>query len=245
MTFEERKEQVEFYLGKVIDIKIDRPIGYVHHKQQYSLTYPINYGYIPDVIGGDGEELDVYLLGVFEPVKEYTARIIGIVHRENDNEDKLITVPDGIVFTKEEIKKAVAFQEQYYDTHIETCDINFYECTAQHCGFTGLSETILNKCYDKLSVYFENNHFKLYSEKDYDEFQYKLDGAKNRNACLRFICNNTEIISNERSLFLSIFHASKRDNQHLSSDAVFHLRFTECMDFIEIEILNIQEPKKV
>lgn len=119
MTDLQRKNLVKSYLGKTITIKIDRPIGYVHKKENYSLTYPINYGYILGVIGGDGEELDVYLLGVNEPVREYTARIIGIVYRHNDVEDKLIAAPDGMVFTKEEIENQIHFQEQYYETEIE------------------------------------------------------------------------------------------------------------------------------
>lgn len=114
-----RKALVKSYLGRTVDIKIDRPIGYVHKKENYSLTYPINYGYIPGVIGGDGEELDVYLLGVNEPVTEYRVKIIGIAHRENDIEDKLIAAPVGLNFTKEEIEQAINFQEQYYETHIE------------------------------------------------------------------------------------------------------------------------------
>ncbi len=119
MTFEERKKQVKSYLGKRVVIGIDRPIGYVHKKENYSLTYPINYGYIPDVLGGDGEELDVYLLGVNEPVSEYECEIIAIAHRHNDVEDKLIGAPVGVRFLKEEIEIAVHFQEQYYDTEIE------------------------------------------------------------------------------------------------------------------------------
>ena len=71
------------------------------------------------MLGGDGEELDVYLLGVAAPVKEYTARIIGIVHRRNDVEDKLVAAPEGLNFTVEEIMEAVKFQEQYYDSEIE------------------------------------------------------------------------------------------------------------------------------
>ena len=114
-----RKALVKSYLGKTVDIIIDRPIGYVHKKENYSLTYPINYGYIPGVIGGDGEELDVYLLGVDKPVTEYRVKIIGIAHRENDIEDKLIAAPVGLNFTKEEIEQAINFQEQYYETHIE------------------------------------------------------------------------------------------------------------------------------
>jgi len=119
MTYEERKAQVKSYLGKTVKIGIDRPLGYVHKKEKYSLTYPINYGYIPDVLGGDGEELDVYLLGVNEPVREYECKIIAIIHRHNDIEDKLVGAPVGTSFSKEEIENTVHFQEQYYDSEIE------------------------------------------------------------------------------------------------------------------------------
>lgn len=114
-----RKALVKSYLGKTVDIKIDRPIGYVHQKEKYSLTYPINYGYIEGVLGGDGEELDVYLLGVDKPVTEYCAKIIGIVHRENDVEDKLIAAPVGMIFNQSQIAEAIYFQEQYYKTYVE------------------------------------------------------------------------------------------------------------------------------
>lgn len=114
-----RKALVKSYLGKIVRIKIDRPIGSEHPKHP-GLIYPINYGYIPNVLGGDGEELDVYLLGVDVPVEEYTARVIGIVHRHNDVEDKLVAAPDGSAFNKDEISRAVHFQEQYYQSEIET-----------------------------------------------------------------------------------------------------------------------------
>ena len=119
MTFEERKEQVKSYLGKTVTIGIDRPIGYVHKKENYSLTYPLNYGFIPGVLGGDGEELDVYLLGVNEPVTEYECEIIAIAYRHNDVEDKLVGAPIGMNYSKEEIADAIRFQEQYYNTEIE------------------------------------------------------------------------------------------------------------------------------
>ena len=104
MTMDERKALARFYRGKTVHIGIDRPIGYVHQKETYALTYPINYGYIPGVLGGDGEEMDVYLLGVDIPVEEFDAHIIAIVHREDDVEDKLVAAPEGAIFTKEEIK---------------------------------------------------------------------------------------------------------------------------------------------
>ena len=119
LSVAERKALERSYLGKTVHIGIDRPIGYVHHKEKYDLHYPINYGYIPEVFGGDGEEMDVYLLGVDVPVKEYDVRIIAIVHRENDVEDKLVGAPVGMRFSKEQIADAVHFQEQYYDTWIE------------------------------------------------------------------------------------------------------------------------------
>lgn len=118
MTFEERKRQVRSYLGKTVRIKMDRPIGTEHPKHP-GLLYPINYGYIPGVCGGDGEELDVYLLGVTVAVEEYTARIIGIVHRHNDVEDKLIAAPEGMLFTAAEMTEAVRFQEEYYNSEVE------------------------------------------------------------------------------------------------------------------------------
>ena len=119
MNLKERKTLARSFLGKTVRIGIDRPIGYVHQKETYALTYPINYGYIPDVIGGDGEEMDVYLLGVDTPVEEFEAHIIAIVHRENDVEDKLVGAPLGLTFSKTEIEAAVHFQEQYYRSHIE------------------------------------------------------------------------------------------------------------------------------
>ena len=118
MTYWERKEQVRSYLGKTVRIEMDRPIGTEHPKHP-GLLYPINYGYIPGVLGGDGEELDVYLLGVDHPVKEYTCRIIAIAHRENDEEDKLVAAPEGMIFDQAEIESAVHFQEKYYKTNIE------------------------------------------------------------------------------------------------------------------------------
>ena len=116
LTMEERKALAYFYLGKTVRIVIDRPIGYVHHKD---MVYPINYGYIPGVMGGDGEEMEVYLLGVDTPVEEFDTHIIAIVHRENDVEDKLVGAPVGMRFTKDEIAAAVHFQEQYYLSHVE------------------------------------------------------------------------------------------------------------------------------
>ena len=113
-----RKALVYSYCEKMVDVVIDRPIGSVHPKYE-DMIYPLNYGFIPNVFGGDGEELDVYLMGLNVPVKEYKAKVIAIVHRHNDVEDKLVAAPEGMSFTKMEIEDAVRFQEQYFESEIE------------------------------------------------------------------------------------------------------------------------------
>lgn len=118
MTFEERKAQVRYYLGKTVEIEIDRPIGAPHPKHP-EIIYPINYGYIPEVFGGDGEELDVYVLGPDTPVDKCTVRIIAIVHRSDDVEDKLVGTTSERSYTAGEIASAVYFQEQFHESEIE------------------------------------------------------------------------------------------------------------------------------
>ena len=100
------------YIGKRINMKVDREFGSKHPK--HGFIYPVNYGYIPNTKSGDGEELDCYLLGVFEPVKEFNGKIIAVIHRTNDNDDKLVMVPDGINYTNEQIEALVEFQEKFF-----------------------------------------------------------------------------------------------------------------------------------
>ena len=104
-------------LGRTVRIKIDRPIGSVHPKHP-NLIYPINYGFVENLMGGDGEEQDVYLLGVNEKVMEYKAKVIAVVHRLNDNEDKWVACPANMDFSREEIFKNIYFQEQFYRSEI-------------------------------------------------------------------------------------------------------------------------------
>lgn len=101
------------YLDKTIKIKIDRPFGTKHPK--HGFIYPVNYGYIPNTISGDGEELDAYLLGVFEPVEEFEGECIAIIHRVNDDDDKLVIVPTGKEYSDDAINALTEFQEQYFE----------------------------------------------------------------------------------------------------------------------------------
>ena len=100
------------YIGKILKIKIDRKIGSRHPK--HGFIYPVNYGFIPNTISGDGEEIDCYLLGVFEPKDEYVGKCIAIIHRLDDDDDKLIIVPENKNYSDLEIEALTEFQEQYF-----------------------------------------------------------------------------------------------------------------------------------
>ena len=104
-------------IGSIVRVIVDRPLGTFHPKHK-DICYSVNYGYIPDVLAPDGEEQDAYILGIDKPVKEFVGRVIAIIHRFDDVEDKWVVAPEGASFTKDEIMKQVAFQEQYFRTEI-------------------------------------------------------------------------------------------------------------------------------
>ena len=104
-------------LGKKVKVIIDRPLGTYHPKHK-DIFYSVNYGYIEGIIAPDGEEQDAYVLGVSEPVSEFTGKIIAIIKRLDDVEEKWVVAPENMTFTKEEIMKQVEFQEKYFKTEI-------------------------------------------------------------------------------------------------------------------------------
>mgnify|MGYP001579760230 CR=1 FL=1 len=104
-------------IGKTVTVTVDRAMG-TYHPEHPDIYYPINYGYIKGIIAPDGEEQDAYILGVTEPVEEFTGKVIAIIHRNNDIEEKWIVVPADMSYTKDEIIEQVHFQEQYFDTEI-------------------------------------------------------------------------------------------------------------------------------
>ena len=114
---------VKEYLNKKVKVNIDRKMGSKHPK--HGFVYPVNYGFIPNTISGDGEELDCYILGVYEPLEEFEGECIAIIHRLNDNDDKLIIVPNGMNFSNNEIDALVEFQERFFKHEIIRGDIEF------------------------------------------------------------------------------------------------------------------------
>ncbi len=104
------------FLNKIITIKIDRPLGSKHPKHNY--IYTLNYGLVPNTISGDNEEIDCYVLGIHDPIDTFTGKCIAIIHRLNDNDDKLIITSEDKNFTDSEIRVLTDFQEKFFKSEI-------------------------------------------------------------------------------------------------------------------------------
>ena len=104
-------------IGDRVTVTVDRPMG-TCHPEYPALRYPVNYGYVKGVSAADGEEQDAYILGVSVPVDTFTGKLVAIIHRKNDLEDKWVVAPEGAALSKEEIWRQVAFQERYFDVEI-------------------------------------------------------------------------------------------------------------------------------
>lgn len=100
------------YIGKMVTVKMDRPMGSKHPKWEF--IYPVNYGYIPDTEAPDGEEVDAYVLGVFEPKDTFSGKCIAIIHRTDNDDDKLIVVPENKTYSDDQILAMTEFQEQFF-----------------------------------------------------------------------------------------------------------------------------------
>lgn len=101
------------YIGKTVWVKMDRPLGSKHPK--HGFEYPVNYGFIPFTVSGDGEELDAYVLQTDKPLTDFIGKCTAVIRRTNDNDDKLVVIPNDATLTDESIEKQTAFQEQWFE----------------------------------------------------------------------------------------------------------------------------------
>lgn len=104
------------YLDKEVQVIVDRPKDSKHPK--HGFIYELNYGFVPDTKAPDGEEVDAYVIGINEPITEFKGICVAVIHRLNDDDDKLVVVPPCITFTDEEIRTKTHFQEQYFKSEI-------------------------------------------------------------------------------------------------------------------------------
>ena len=110
------QRQAYKYIGESVKVKIDRALNTKHPKHDF--IYELNYGFIPNTMSGDGEELDAYVLGIDKPLEKFEGKCIAVIHRINDDDDKLIIVPEGTNYSDEEIRNLTDFQEKYFESEI-------------------------------------------------------------------------------------------------------------------------------
>lgn len=106
-------------LGTTVQVVVDRPLGSVHPNHP-DLVCQLNYGFVPGVLGGDGEEQDAYVLGVDCAVESFCGEVVAVIVRQNDVETKWVVAPVGSNYTKQQIAKAVRFQEKYFQIEVVT-----------------------------------------------------------------------------------------------------------------------------
>lgn len=104
------------FLGKEVEVMFDRPIGSKHPK--YGFNYEVNYGHLDGVKAPDGEELDAYYLGTDQPLQKIKGVVKAIIHRQDDDDDKLIVMSYDLNMSDNEIEKAVNFQEKWFKHEI-------------------------------------------------------------------------------------------------------------------------------
>lgn len=111
-----KRAEAKDYLGKTVNVEMDRPLGTKHPK--HGFVYMVNYGFIPNTVSGDGEELDAYLIGEFDPVEKAEGKVIAIIHRTNDDDDKLVVSKDGKDYSDDAIRALTEFQERFFESII-------------------------------------------------------------------------------------------------------------------------------
>ena len=104
------------FLHQIVHVHVDRPLGSRH--PTHGFIYPLNYGYLPGVMASDGEELDAYLLGVFDPTDDFEGEVIALIHRVDDQDDKLVVAPPGMAYSDDQIRALTEFQERFFHSVI-------------------------------------------------------------------------------------------------------------------------------
>jgi inorganic pyrophosphatase len=104
------------FIGCIVAVTIDRPLGSRHPRHDF--VYPVNYGYVAGVPAPDGDNLDAYILGVFEPLRQFSGTCIAVIQRSDDDDDKLVVVPEGRTYSDEQIRALTEFQERFFTSRI-------------------------------------------------------------------------------------------------------------------------------
>jgi inorganic pyrophosphatase len=115
------KPDMTTFLGQRILVSVDRPLG-SRHPRHADILYPINYGFVPGTVSGDGMPVDAYLLGLNEAVDQAEGVVIAVIVRSDDVEDKLVVAPAGELYTAAQMMERVEFQERSFDSRVFMSD---------------------------------------------------------------------------------------------------------------------------
>lgn len=203
------------YLNKILEAKIDRPIGSSHPKYPDHI-YLVNYGYIPNTVSGDGKELDCYVLGEYKPLSEFKGKCIAIIHRLNDDDDKLILTPENRNFTNAEIRLLTDFQERFYKSEI-----------IRNSNFIDSNKNISELCNTNLEINIDivKNDNKNYQLKIFEDIT-KFNNQKNPNL------TNTNAWN-----YGDLFGFYAKNNEEIIAGIVVY----EKMQWIEVDTLFVDE----
>ena len=203
------------YLNKIIEAKIDRPIGSSHPKYPDHI-YLVNYGYIPNTVSGDGKELDCYVLGEYKPLSEFKGKCIAIIHRLNDDDDKLILTPENRNFTNAEIRLLTDFQERFYKSEI-----------IRNSNFIDSNKNISELCNTNLEINIDivKSDNKDYQLKIFEDIT-KFNNQKNPN-----------LINTNAWNYGDLFGFYAKNNEEIISGIVVY----EKMQWIEVDTLFVDE----
>lgn len=203
------------YLNKILEAKIDRPIGSSHPKYPDHI-YLVNYGYIPNTVSGDGKELDCYVLGEYKPLSEFKGKCIAIIHRLNDDDDKLILTPENMNFTNAEIRLLTDFQERFYKSEI-----------IRNSNFIDSNKNISELCNTNLEINIDivKSDNKDYQLKIFEDIT-KFNNQKNPNL------TNTNAWN-----YGDLFGFYAKNNEEIIAGIVVY----EKMQWIEVDTLFVDE----
>jgi len=113
---EDKSTEELHFLGKEVQVKVDRPLGSKHPEHEY--VYPINYGFVPNTKGGDEKEVDAYIIGEDQVLDNFQGQVKAVIVRYDDDENKLVVAKSDVELDLQTIREATAFQEKYFDISI-------------------------------------------------------------------------------------------------------------------------------
>ena len=228
-------------LGSIVTVTVDRPLGSKH--PEHDVIYPVNYGYVKGIMAQDGEEQDAYILGVTEPVAEFTGRIIAIINRRDDVEEKWVIAPESTVLYEPEIKAKVAFTEQYFDSHYKclyekSCGAVFYTKQDGEWKYLLITNRSGHVGFPKGHVEYGENEHQTAAREIAEETGLRV--RFHPDFCERFTYTIYTAVHKEQVLFLAEFEAQQITIPQNEICSYFLVNYEEAM-----RVLNFQQDREV